>query len=282
MLMYKQLQAKTVFLLALFLLVASLGVEQANAAADSFFSTDRFGYTGVVKRYGSLSDAQNGTNQVGTDIAIGNRDLAIDISTGNYNVIMGSWWYSTEGSQGYGNTTGNSGRGFLQLYDSNSITDTSTAMSFSNFDGTYWTDFNLDITGENATYDNSYARFWIDYQGGGADKVSYYNYHLSLTAGGLQGVETSQGVIESFVHPTSVTGSFTGLFENVSTTYPENNGFYTFELALNMTNWAWDNREDLNPDAFSPSYAAVTPIPGAVWLLGSGLLGIIGIRRRRK
>lgn len=27
---------------------------------------------------------------------------------------------------------------------------------------------------------------------------------------------------------------------------------------------------------------ATTPIPGAVWLLGSGLMGLVGIRRRQR
>lgn len=35
-------------------------------------------------------------------------------------------------------------------------------------------------------------------------------------------------------------------------------------------------------DAFSDVAANPVPVPGAVWLLGSGLLGLIGIRRRRK
>ena len=37
-------------------------------------STDRFGYTGTVVKYGSLADAQAGVNPTGTT-TIGNRDI---------------------------------------------------------------------------------------------------------------------------------------------------------------------------------------------------------------
>lgn len=37
------------------------------------------------------------------------------------------------------------------------------------------------------------------------------------------------------------------------------------------------------PEAFSSQIlASVTPVPGAVWLLGSGLAGLVGIRRKMK
>ena len=95
---------------------AGLGHPGQSAAAGELgvVSTDRFGYTGVVRRYDTLSDAQNAVNQVGADIAIDNRDLSLYIVNGvpsfdvDTNVMMGSWWYSTEGSAGYGNTRGNS------------------------------------------------------------------------------------------------------------------------------------------------------------------------------
>jgi hypothetical protein len=266
--------------------------QSAWALPSGAISTDRFGYTGIVKRFDTLSDAQNGTNQVGSDIEIGNRDLSLYVVNdyadydSDYNVMMGSWWYSTEGSAGWGNTRGNSGRGYVQVYDTDGSTDTSVDMSFGNNDGTYWQDFSLSVSGGGADYGNSFARFWVDYQGGGADMVKYHSYDLNLTASGLEGTETSPGWIEADNHPTSVTGNFSGLFENVSTSYTQNNGFYTFDLALDMENWAWANRDDLDPYDFSDSYFAAAgmepvPEPGTFVLFGLGIGGWIVSRRFR-
>ncbi|MFP4307639.1 MAG: PEP-CTERM sorting domain-containing protein [Desulfococcaceae bacterium] len=269
--------------------------QSAWALSSGAISTDRFGYTGVVKRFDTLDDAQNGVNQVGTDIEIGNRDLSLyvvndysDFNT-DYNIMMGSWWYTTDpdGRSGWGNTRGNSGRGYVQLYDTDGSTDTSVEMSFGNNDGSYWRDFNLSLSGGGADYSNDYARFWLDYQGGGADMVKYHSYDLNLTASGLEGAEISPGWIEAANHPTSVTGNYSGIFENVSTSYTQNNGFYTFDLALDMENWAWANRDDLVGDEFSDSYfaaaAATEPIPepGTFVLFGIGIAGWFVSRRVR-
>lgn len=253
----------------------------AYAGPGGTISTDRFGYSGTVERYATLSDAQNKTNIVNT-VAITNRDLALYVSSVNedINIIMGSWWYTTHssGSAGYGNVTGNSGRGFVQLYDNDGSTDVTRSFSFGDFDGTYYTSFTMNLTGSNANADD-YSRFWVDYQGGGADKVVYHDYELNLTASGLEGVETN-GVIEAFNHPTSVIGDFTGLFQNVSTTFPQNNAYYVFDLDLSMTNWAYENRLNLTGDPFATSYFASTPEPGTFLLVGIGAVGAMFIRRR--
>jgi hypothetical protein len=240
-----------------------------------------------------MDDAMAGTNPVNT-YAIGNRDLALyvvdDLASydDDANIVMGSWWYSTEGSAGWGNTRGNSGRGFLQLYDTDSNTDSLVAMGFHGHDGTHYTRFSMVLAGQGADYPNDYARFWIDYQGGGSDTVVFHQYALAMTAGGLEGTDNGSGLIESDNHPTSVAGTFTGIFQNVSTTYPQNNGFYAFKLDLDMTNWAWENRAELDPDAFSASYFAAeagNPVPEPMTMLafGSAVAGLGGyIRRRRR
>lgn len=267
-----------------FILFASLlfMATAAYAVPGGLISTDRFGYSGTVDRYATLLDAQNKTNLVST-VTITNRDLALYISNvdENINVIMGSWWYTTHpsGNAGYGNTTGNSGMGFLQLYDEDGSTTTSRSFSFGDFDGTYYTSFSMNLTGINANAAD-YSRFWVDFQGGGADKVIFHNYELDLKATGLEGVASNSG-IEAFNHPTGVVGDFTGLFQNVSTTYPQNNAYYVFDLDLNMINWAYANRNSLTGDPFSPSHFVQTPEPGTFLLMGIGAAGALYLRRRK-
>lgn len=252
-------------------------------------STDRFGYTGTVQRYATKADAEAGINLVSTT-NVSNRDLSLYVVQGmpgygaDYNIIMGSWWYTITGPAGWGNVRGNSGVGFMQLYDLNASTDTSSSFAFGGFNGTYWTSFTMSLTGSNADPVNDYTRFWVDFQGNGADKVFYHNYSLSLTATGLEGIQTG-GVIESNNHPTGVTGSITALFENVSTTFTQNNGFYQVSLTLDMENWAYENRDSLVGDPFSPSLFAAPAVPdfansGSLLLLALGALGLLRRSRR--
>lgn len=256
----------------------------ANASPNGAVSTDRFGYTGVVTRYGSLDDAKNGSNAV-ENYNIGNRDLSLYIvndfpGSTNYNIIMGSWWYTTDpsGSAGWGNVRGNSGRGFVQLYDDGSTTVDSFSGKFGGYNGTYYTTYTLDLSGSNAGT-SQYSRFWVDFQGGGADKVLYHNYSLNLTATGLEGTKTGN-LIEANNHPVGVTGTYSGIFENISSTYPQNNGFYTFTLNLDMDNWSYANRDSLTGDPFAKSYfGEAVPGPAAVLPFA---LGLLAARRRRR
>ena len=262
----------------------------AQASTSGLVSTDRFGYTGAVVRYATEADALAGINAVGTTL-VGNRDLSLyvvdDAATydTDANIIMGSWWYTTDpsGSAGYGNTRGNSGVGFMQIYDADGSTDLATSFNFSNFDGTYWTQFDLSLSGENATAPADSTRFWVDYQGGGADRVNYLNYSLNLTATGLQGTQTG-GFIEANGEPANVTGTFHALFQNVSTTYPQNNGFYVVDLNLDMVNWAYENKDILTgayPFATS-LFVASTPDSGATCALFGLSLAVLPCLRRRR
>lgn len=231
-------------------------------------STDRFGYAGVITRYNSLADAQAGTGAIDT-VNVVDRDLSLYIDS-NYNIMMGSWWYTTStNGPGWGNTNGNTGVGFMQLYDDDASTTVTKDMSFSNFSGTYWTDFNFSLTGMNAGA-AEFARLsaYDNVNDGGI----WHNYALNFTATGLEGVEISPGVIESINHPIGVTGSFTGIFQlTENQTSPANIGFYTVDFSLNMINWAYENRADLEGQSFAQSYFATVPVPGSV------LLGVLGV-----
>jgi len=275
---------------------AFTGVASA-ASTGGVFSTDRLGYTGSVVRYATLADAQNAANPVDT-IAIGENvsdnnyehrdasfyfvDNAIAYDT-DYNILVGSWWYSITTGSGNGNINGNTGVGFMQLYDEDGSTDTSVSMDFSNFDGTYWTDFTLSAEGANADTANDFARFSaIDNV---YDAGTYLEYALDVTVSGLEG-SLSGGEIVANNHPTGVTGSFTAIFELADPDSAVNDGFYTIDLIFDMENWAFANNGMLvgpyeeGGNIYSSLFVANVPVPAAVWLFGSAL-GLLGWARRR-
>jgi hypothetical protein len=278
--------------------LAALMLTSQLAYADltGAISTDRFGYTGSTTRFATLQDAIDQVNPMQT-ITIGNRDLSLYSANGlgggapDANIIMGAWWYSTDpnGQAGWGNNRGNTGIGFLQIYEypdgvpSTSLTRTSTSYKFGDFNGTHWTSFTFSTSGVNASGATSFSRF-SPFTSNTADGGTYLEYALTLTATGLEGALNLDGdLIEATGQPTGVTGTFTGLFQNTGSD-PDKVGFYRFSLDLDMENWAWENRDDLTypVSGFSPSYFAQAipePTSGMMILLG---LGSIALFRRRQ
>lgn len=60
-------------------------------------------------------------------------------------------------------------------------------------------------------------------------------------------------------------------------------GVYSFQAIGQMTIGKNDQFPTLNEiETWKLNSASVTPIPGAVWLLGSGLMGLMGFKRSRK
>jgi len=291
--------------------VITLFASAAQASPFGFISTDRFGYDGTVTRFDSESDARNGVNAVDT-IDITDRDLSlfigntpgVDIGVGDFNVIMGPWWYTTDegfgpgqGRAGFGNTRGNTGVGFMQLFDNDASTDTSLHMAFQNFDGAHYTEFTMSLQGENAG-GADFARFSaIDNVNDGGE---WLDYALQLTAFGLEGSPTvidGKSVVEAVNHPTGVSGTFSGLFHlTENQTSPANQGFYTVNLSLDMDSWAWENRASLTPQisldggssffdgsfADSRFIAAAVPEPGSLALLAAAFAALGGRRHARR
>ena len=281
---------------------ATLAVNAPHAQAEpvGLIDTDRFGYTGTITRYDSLADATDGTNAVDT-IAVGDRDLSLFFSVGrdaaDANIALGSWWYTTDsqGRAGWGNTNGNTGVGYVQLYDVDSSTDTSLNMAFTNPDGDTYRDFEFSVAGEKADAADFARLSAVDNVNDGG---VFHSYALDLVARGLAGTDDDgDGLIEALnTQPTDVTGSFSGIFEiTEDQTTSANLGFYAFDFALNMTNWAYDNRESLVtqneagepiPDMFAPSNfiagaAQSVSVPSSIALLGLGLAAVGTARRRR-
>ena len=294
-------------------IVALAGAASAALASDPGFaaSTDRVAYTGQVTRYGTLADAQGAINPVSGPHGIPNRSTSAPYDTPNrdlalffvdnygsyssdYSVMLTAWYYTTQGNtnalpkddpsgdryySGWGNPN-NTNTGFMQLYDIGSNTVTSSSAAFGNFNGTHYTEFNLQSSFTNAGA-AEYARLWAAPTLGGAASITggtFISADLDITFGGLEGSQTSPGVIESFNHPTSVSGSFSAIFQNTGSD-GSLHGFYVAEFTFNMDSWAFgQDNADLNGD-FSDSYFATVPAPASAALLGLG--GLIAARRRR-
>jgi hypothetical protein len=265
----------------------------ASAGPVGLIDTDRFGYNGTIERFNSLSDAQAGTNAIDS-ITVGDRDISLFFQRGqagsDANIALGSWWYTTDdqGRAGWGNTRGNTGVGFMQLFDADASTSDTIDFAFDGFNGSEYTTFKFRAEGSNATPADDYARLSaIDNVN---DAGEYYDYTVELTATGLSGTDgDNDGVVEALnTQPTGVTGSLTGLFElTENQTSPANQGYYTFDFDLTMTNWAWENRDDLMTqneagepisDTFAPSNfianAVAVPVPGTFGLLAVGFAGL--------
>ncbi|MFQ3669802.1 MAG: hypothetical protein SNJ61_13080, partial [Fimbriimonadaceae bacterium] len=144
--------------------VSCLGMAAMSLALINVV-TDRFGYTGTVWRFDTLADAQafraGGGPAPTSTISIGDRDLALRFRNNHPSltdrfIFMGSWWYTTVPNPpgaGWGNTRGNTGIGFAQLFDVGGVGGNFTSSfsaGWSNWTGSHFDTFSLSLTGANA------------------------------------------------------------------------------------------------------------------------------------
>lgn len=264
------------------------------------FSTDRFGYTGTVVRYLTESDARNGVNaqetiDIGVDVSGDDSREHRDASfyfvdnapsyDSNYNILMGSWWYTINpNGAGWGNINGNTGIGFMQIFDDDGSTDSSISMDFNNFNGTYWTEFTLSAQGTNATAASDSARFSV--YDNVHDAGTYLEYDLNITATGLEGVLSGYEIVANN-HPTGVNGTFSGLFmfggDSNGDIYT---GYYTIDLAFDMENWAYSNNGSLvgpyqnNGDIYDSLFVANVPEPATMTLVAGGVAALAARKKK--
>ena len=268
------------------LLAAAAVLLSSTVIAQDAFITDRLAYTTTATRYNSLADLQTKTNPLDF-VTIGDRDIRFFTVDGVLNQIYGSFFYSTDpsGNQGVGNTRGNTGPGFMQIYDSDFSTVDTWKMVFDGWDGTYWTEANLKISGsDNDELAGSPARFSV--YNNDNDIGIFHSYNLDLTVTGLEGTEALPNTILATNHPTGVTGTLKAVFQlTENSTGPQDQGFYDIEMTFNMNNWAWENRDDLTypDDGFVDSFFVASPVPepATIGLLSIvGMAGLLILRRR--
>jgi hypothetical protein len=268
------------------LILLSTGVLSAQQA--TIFKTDRLGYTTTATRYNTLADLQTQTNPIDF-VTIGNRDIRVYSVDETFNQIYGSFFYSTDpsGNRGVGNTSGNTGPGFMQIYDLDFSTVSSFDMNFGGWDGTYWTEARLQISGSDSDQapTPSPARFSV--YNNDNDIGIFHSYNLDLTVTGLEGFDIGGGYYAALNHPTGVTGTLKAVFQlTENNTGPQDQGFYDIEMTFNMDNWSWDNRDELTypTTGFSDSlFVAPVPEPTTIGLLSIlGMAGLLVLRRRLK
>ncbi len=290
--------------LAVALAVAGLiafGNKPANAGA--YVSTDRCSYTGDTTRYASLTDAQAEINPLGVPWGLPDRDadppddtphrdsgfyFVHDVASygSNANELLTAWYYMAVGDNppNPNNTTS----GFLQIVDDDSSTDTSFAGYFS----ADLSSFTLRVSGENATSADDLANFWNAPEAQdhpGATAGIWHSYELDVTFSGLANAawNSAENIYEAFGHPTSVSGTFTGIFENTNDVDNSYQGFYRVGLTFGMDSWAFRQLEAGNLDeGYLEFYASefggpAIAEPCTLLLVGSALIGFLGVMRRR-
>lgn len=114
---------------------------------------------------------------------------------------------------------------------------------------------------------------------------------FTLTATGLHSIATPPGAPFPFISGSFdgtftvggglLTGSFTGMILNGLELAPELKGDVIF-TGGSMQNGSSGRLElALSGTSVAGKLGAVVPVPAAVWLFGSGLIGLVGIARRK-
>ena len=290
---------------AVLLACALGGSRPSRCQAEPFYAvSDRFGYTGTVTRYATLSDALAQTNPLTVPIAIPQRDLSIyatnqagaagfDPADANSFAFSTAWFLPVPPSTGAGNPN-NTTVGFTQINDPINRTVTTSSAFFTDAS---LTTFQLLVSGTDALprdpitgVANEEARFWNAPGSSGAPLLTqgiFRTYSLDATFSDLNPATLVNGIYESDNpgRPISISGKFRAVFENTNPLDPAYQGFYDVTLNLNNVSTAVNNGwldppyESVNGLFGSPT---VVPEPSSWVLLAIvGLSGATLLRRRR-
>jgi len=221
-----------------------------NPTTPSFYaSSERFGYVGTVSVYNTLTDAQRERNARFEAQIVPQRDGSIFVVKNAPDYFADSaafitnWYDDAAGDNGGTDNPNNTDFGFVQLYDG-LFGPLATVNNSSGFWNKKLDTFTVHVDGQNATYDNSFARLWnAGYTdiGGEGTKGTFVSYSYTMRASGLQGVDQGNGFIASTNNATDYSGSFDAIFLNQSVNSTESNGYYVVHLTFNNVSWAASN-----------------------------------------
>jgi hypothetical protein len=305
----------------------------APAQAATEFFTDRLGYGGTITRYANMQDATDMVNAIGvftvparvtaSPFNTQSRDVRLHFikdMTGktDFNKFQMNFTYTTAdntngkpkddptGNNFYSglNNPNRTQVGRVQLFDDGGSTDTFFRADWGGFDGTHFTTLKLRVVGANADPVLDTARVWdgsTDVNNTNQIAGTMISYDLNITLSGLTGLlDTNTGLISADNHPTGVTGTFSGLFQNTGSD-PARHGFYQFNLALNLDNWAFaQGNPNLNGNFFESFFISdaapagpaeppdptpppiLVPAPNAVALVFLGIAAFRSSRNSRR
>ena len=274
---------------SIFLYASVVGVSLCLTSVSHaliFVSLNSVGYEGSWTKYGSLTDAENGTNSVATG-AVPQRDLQMILSQGRSSAdefTMATGW-----NLGSGNPS-NTNEGFLQVQDIGLSTVESLVGG--------WTDTNFDTYQVNLNGSNALARTpsagnqEVRLGVGPSDRSTtgtWHFYELDLTFSGVDSNETDPGIQRADDDPSAVSGNLFVIFENPNVLDLDGNpnanlGFYRVDIAINMDSWAVDNGVPAVVDDPAIFEATTTPVPepSAYSMLTAIFVGlwVLFLRRR--
>ena len=239
---------KTLYTVSLLLLCP--GMSMASPLYDTFGPLDQatFGGTGIPNQEVAISSQfSNGTSLITVAMSAtqryGNPALTND-GAGTYFAGAGS-------NTGPGSPSG-TGEGALWNFNYYINID-SPGETLADYEITLFYDFD-------PAFDNGPT---------GLGTINVTNAILGSTTPGTTLVEDSQNLMFGFLAT-----DLAGLINAPAGSFDPNAlGEYNFGIQVSQAGWGVENvRMDVQ----------VVPVPAAVWLFGSGLLGLVGIARRRK
>jgi hypothetical protein len=257
----------------LLILVVALAASGAATANGFYALTDEIGYQGTIW------NVTDGTGPWTTSTPRDGYLYAMVDYPGfvnpNYNYLMSNW---------QNHHLSNQNDSFLQIGEAGNPSVTSASGTW---DSTLKS-FTVTVTGANATYDSSYARFWQP-DNGVAWGVTFTDYTYTFTAGFSQAAAIdSDGWLSNTVDPDTIVGSFTGHFvvtDDVDKKPITDGDTYAFSIDFSKAMFVPLDALDAYGDPTSSPmnyYGQQVPEPMSIMLGILGLGSVAGFKRLRR